>query len=84
MLMLKTQTCYPGSCSGTDNCRALLNRGSGNPSQENCIAVFGSNQVSAEGVLAANANLNVLGSDPANGDVVGVGFRCWFYHQSSC
>ena len=43
-------------------------------SQENCIAVFGYNQVSAEGVLAANANLNVLGSDPANGDVVGVGF----------
>ena len=43
-------------------------------SQENCIAVFCSNQVSAEGVLAANANLNVLGSDPANGDVVGVGF----------
>ena len=43
-------------------------------SQENCIAVFGSNQVSAEGVLAANANLNVLGSDPANGDGVGVGF----------
>ena len=43
-------------------------------SQENCIAVFGSNQVSAEGVIAANANLNVLGSDPANGDVVGVGF----------
>ena len=43
-------------------------------SQKNCIAIFGSNQVSAEGVLAANANLNVLGSDPANGDVVGVGF----------
>ncbi|WP_448782756.1 substrate-binding domain-containing protein [Blautia sp.] len=43
-------------------------------SQENCIAIFGSNQVSAEGVLAANANLNVLGSDPANGDVIGVGF----------
>ena len=43
-------------------------------SQENCIAIFGSNQVSAEGVPAANANLNVLGSDPANGDVVGVGF----------
>ena len=43
-------------------------------SQENCIAIFGSNQVSAEGVLAANANLDVLGSDPANGDVVGVGF----------
>ena len=43
-------------------------------SQENCIAVFGSNQVSAEGVLAANNNLNVLGSDAANGDVIGVGF----------
>ena len=43
-------------------------------SQENCIAIFGSNQTAAEGVLAANANLNVLGSDPANGDVIGVGF----------
>ena len=43
-------------------------------SQENCIAIFGSNQVSAEGVLAANSNLNVLGSDAANGDVIGVGF----------
>ena len=31
-------------------------------------------QVAAEGVLAANANLNVLGSDAANGDVIGVGF----------
>ena len=28
----------------------------------------------AEGVLAANANLNVLGSDAANGAVIGVGF----------
>ena len=37
-------------------------------------AIFGSNQVAAEGVLAANANLNVLGSDAANGDVIGVGF----------
>ena len=43
-------------------------------SQDNCIAIFGSNQVSAEGVLAANANLNVLGSDAAAGDVIGVGF----------
>ena len=43
-------------------------------SQKNCIAIFGSNQVSAEGVLAANANLNVLGSDAAAGDVIGVGF----------
>ena len=32
-------------------------------SKENCIAIFGSNQVAAEGVLAANANLNVLGSE---------------------
>ncbi len=43
-------------------------------SQENCIAIFGSNQTAAEGVLAANANLNVLGSDAAAGDVIGVGF----------
>ena len=33
-----------------------------------------SNQTAAEGVLAANANLNVLGSDAAAGDVIGVGF----------
>ena len=43
-------------------------------SKENCIAIFGSNQTAAEGVLAANANLNVLGSDAAAGDVIGVGF----------
>ena len=43
-------------------------------SQENCIAIFGSNQTTAEGVITANETLNVLGSDPANGDVVGVGF----------
>lgn len=43
-------------------------------SQENCIAIFGSNQTAAEGVLSANANLNVLGSDAAAGDVIGVGF----------
>ena len=43
-------------------------------SQENCIAIFGSNQVAAEGVLSANNNLNVLGSDAAAGDVIGVGF----------
>lgn len=29
--------------------------------KEDTIAIFGSNQVSAEGVIAANANLNVLG-----------------------
>ena len=43
-------------------------------SQENCIAIFGSNQVAAEGVLSANNNLNVLGSDAEAGDVIGVGF----------
>ena len=43
-------------------------------SKDNVIGIFGSNQVSAEGVLAANSNLNVLGSDAANGDVIGVGF----------
>lgn len=43
-------------------------------SKENCIAIFGSNQPAAEGVIAANANLNVLGSDAAAGDVIGVGF----------
>ena len=43
-------------------------------SKDNVIGIFGSNQVSAEGVLAANANLNVLGSDFANGEVLGIGF----------
>lgn len=37
------------------------------------IAVFGSNQVSAEGVLTANQNLNVLGSDPET-NIVAAGF----------
>lgn len=43
-------------------------------SKENTIAIFGSNQTAAEGVLSANANLNLLGSDAAAGDVIGVGF----------
>ena len=43
-------------------------------SKDDIIGIFGSNQTSAEGVLAANTNLNVLGSDAANGDVIGVGF----------
>lgn len=38
-------------------------------SKEDTIGIFGSNQTSAEGVLAADANLGVLGSD-----VQGVGF----------
>ena len=41
-------------------------------SQENCIAVFGSNQVSAEGVLTANQNLNKLGTD--DDKIVAAGF----------
>ena len=66
-------------CSGTDNCRAFgSNEAQAILSKENCnlprSAIFGSNQTAAEGVLAANANLNVLGSDAANGDVIGVGF----------
>ena len=36
------------------------------------IAMFGSNQVSAEGVLTANQNLNKLGTD--EGKIVGAGF----------
>ena len=31
---------------------------------ENMVAIFGSNQVAAEGILTANQNLSVLGSDP--------------------
>lgn len=37
------------------------------------IAIFGSNQVSAEGVLTANGNLSVLGSDPEK-NIVAAGF----------
>ena len=37
------------------------------------IAMFGSNQVSAEGLLTANQNLNVLGSD-AEKNIVAAGF----------
>ncbi|MGN0363063.1 MAG: substrate-binding domain-containing protein [Bilifractor sp.] len=43
-------------------------------SKDDTIAIFGSNQTAAEGVLAADANLSVLGSDVSNGDVIGVGF----------
>ena len=37
------------------------------------IGMFGSNQVSAEGILTANQNLNVLGSDPAS-SILAAGF----------
>ena len=42
-------------------------------SKEDTIGIFGSNQVSAEGVLAADANLSCLGSNPDT-DVIGIGF----------
>ena len=41
--------------------------------KEDTIAIFGSNQVTAEGVLTANSNLNVLAATPDEG-IVGVGF----------
>lgn len=37
------------------------------------IGMFGSNQVSAEGILTANQNLNVLGSDPST-SILAAGF----------
>ena len=42
-------------------------------SQENCIAIFGSNQTTAEGVITANETLNKLATDPAEG-IIGAGF----------
>ena len=48
--------------------------GTGYPSKADTIGVFGSNQTAAEGLLAADANLSLLGSDPEAGDVIGVGF----------
>ena len=41
--------------------------------KDDTIAIFGSNQVTAEGVLTANQNLNVLAATPDEG-IVGVGF----------
>ncbi len=38
------------------------------------IGVFGSNQVAAEGILTANDNLSVLGSDAAAGNILAAGF----------
>ena len=42
-------------------------------SKENCLAIFASDQTASERLLAANANLNVLGPDASCGDVIGVG-----------
>ncbi len=46
---------------------AILNK-------EDTIGMFGSNQVAAEGILTANGNLSLLGSDPAAGDILAAGF----------
>ena len=42
-------------------------------SKEDTIAIFGSNQVTAEGLIQANNTLNKLSADPEKG-IVGVGF----------
>lgn len=42
-------------------------------SKDDTIAIFGSNQTTAEGVITANQTLNKLASDPAEG-IIGVGF----------
>ena len=41
--------------------------------KEDVIGIFGSNQVAAEGILTANGNLGVLGSDPAS-SILAAGF----------
>ncbi len=41
--------------------------------KDDTIAMFGSNQVTAEGLLTANQNLSVLGSD-VDKNIIGVGF----------
>ena len=41
--------------------------------KEDLIGIFGSNQVAAEGILTANGNLGILGSDPAT-TVLAAGF----------
>ena len=50
--------------------------------KDDTIAIFGSNQVTAEGVLTANQNLSVLAATPDEG-IVGVGFRRRCYTESS-
>lgn len=41
--------------------------------KDDVIGIYGSNQDTTEGILAADANLSVLGNDPS-ADVIGVGF----------
>lgn len=42
-------------------------------SKEDTIAMFGSNQTTAEGLIQANNTLNLLNTDPTKG-IIGVGF----------
>lgn len=42
-------------------------------SKKDTIAIFGSNQTTAEGVITANQTLNVLNTDPTKG-IIGAGF----------
>ena len=42
-------------------------------SKADTIAIFGSNQTTAEGVITANETLNKLATDPAEG-IIGAGF----------
>ena len=42
-------------------------------SKKDTIAIFGSNQTTAEGVIGANQTLNVLNTDPTKG-IIGAGF----------
>ena len=41
--------------------------------KSNCVGIFGSGQTAAEGIVQANDNLNVLGSDTSK-DCIGIGF----------
>ena len=41
--------------------------------KEDTVAIFGSNQTTAEGVITANGTLNKLGTDPAT-SIIGAGF----------
>ena len=41
--------------------------------KEDTVAIFGSNQTTAEGVITANGTLNVLGADPAT-QIIAAGF----------
>ena len=51
--------------------------------KDDTIAMFGSNQVSAEGVLTANQNLSVLGSDPEK-NIIAAGFDAGSTIKSGC